>query len=124
MGDLFLTKLKATIKPYSPHIVVDARGKGFMLALEFIDTDIGFRVAKGLFKEKILVAGTLVNAKTIRVEPPLTITAEQIDIVINALSKVLKEISNELKPQLNNDPLIKANPCNNPLQRTVLSRQL
>ena len=123
VGDIFLAKLKATIKPYSPHLVVDARGKGLMLALEFVDTDIGFRVSKSLFQEKILVAGTLVNAKTIRIEPPLTITLEQVDNVINALGKVLKDVASEMKPQLINESIIKPNPVNN-LQRTVLSLQL
>ena len=93
VGDVFLSKLKSTIKPYSPHMVLDARGKGLMIALEFPDSDIGFRVSRGLFREKVLVAGTLVNAKTIRIEPPLTITLEQVDNVINALWKVLKEIA-------------------------------
>jgi len=124
VGDIFLTKLKATIKPYTPHLTVDARGKGFMLALEFVDSDIGFRVSKGLFREHILVAGTLVNAKTIRIEPPLTITMEQIENVINALSKVLKEIATEMKPQLLNEQSTVKTPMVNSLQRTVLSRQL
>ncbi len=106
VGEIFLTKLKATIKPYTPHITLDARGKGLMLALEFVDTDIGFRVAKGLFRERILCAGTLVNAKTIRIEPPLTITLEQVDNVINALEKVLKEIADEIKTQLTKDLII------------------
>ena len=94
-----------------------------MLALEFADTDIGFRVSKGLFREKILVAGTLVNAKTIRIEPPLTITLEQVDNVINALGKVLKEIASDMKNQLKDEPILKPIPINI-LQQTVLSRQL
>ncbi|CAF3105673.1 unnamed protein product [Rotaria socialis] len=123
VGDLFLSKLKSTIKPYAPHIVLEARGKGLMIALEFPDSDTGFRVSKGLFRERILVAGTLVNAKTIRIEPPLTITLEQVDTVINALGKVLKEIASEMKVQLVNEPIVKPVPLNN-LQQTVLSRQL
>ena len=123
VGDIFLAKLKATIKPYTPYLILDARGKGLMLALEFADTEIGFRVSKGLFRERILVAGTLVNAKTIRIEPPLTITLEQVDNVINALGKVLKEIASEMKPKLTNDSNGKAIPANL-IQRTVLSQQL
>jgi putrescine aminotransferase len=123
MGELFLSKLKATIKPFTPHVTLDARGKGLMLALEFVDTDIGFRVAKGLFRERILVAGTLVNAKTLRIEPPLTITSEQVDSVISALAKVLKEIANETKPKPTDELLTKP-VSNNAFQRTVLSRQL
>ncbi|CAF1219109.1 unnamed protein product [Rotaria sordida] len=125
VGDIFLNKLKSTIKPYTPHLILDARGKGLLIALEFPDTDIGFRVSKGLFQEKILVAGTLINAKTIRIEPPLTITLEQIDNVINALSKVLKEIASEMKVQLINESITKPTPIPmNNLQQTVLSRQL
>jgi putrescine aminotransferase len=123
VGDTFLAKLKATIKPYTPHITIEARGKGLLIALEFADSDVGFRVAKGLFREKVLVAGTLVNAKTIRIEPPLTITLEQVENVINALGKVLKEIALELKPKLINEPVLKPIPINI-LQQTVLSRQL
>lgn len=123
VGDIFLAKMKAAIKPYTPYMALDARGKGLMLALEFVDTDIGFRVSKGLFREKVLVAGTLVNAKTIRIEPPLTITLEQVDKVINALVKVLKEVATELKPHAIHETIIKATP-NNMLQNTVLSRQL
>lgn len=119
MGDLFLSKLKSTIKSYTPQLTLDARGKGLMLALEFVDTDIGFRIAKGLFREKILVAGTLVNAKTIRIEPPLTITVEQINTVINALSKVLREIANDMKIQITDESV-----ATNIIQHTVLSRQL
>ncbi|CAF3361578.1 unnamed protein product [Rotaria sp. Silwood1] len=124
IGDIFLSKLKSSIKPYIPHIALDARGKGLMLALEFPDTDIGFRVSKGLFREKILVAGTLINAKTIRIEPPLTITLEQVDQVINALDKVLKEISNDIKPSLSSNDLNTKTMTMNTLQRTVLSQQL
>lgn len=118
LGSLFLEKLQSTIKPYTPHMTLDARGKGLMLALEFVDTDIGFRVAKGLFRERILCAGTLVNAKTIRIEPPLNITVEQIDKVIEALEKVLKEIS------ITDNSMARKPIEQNVLQQTVLSRQL
>jgi hypothetical protein len=64
-----------------------------------------------------------VNAKTIRIEPPLTITLEQVDDVINALSKVLKEIASEIKHQSTTDLMIKTT-SGNIIQRTVLSRQL
>lgn len=41
---------------------------------------------------RILVAGTLINAKTIRIEPPLTIEKEQCKIVIEAFERALKNI--------------------------------
>jgi putrescine aminotransferase len=50
-------------------------------------------VAAGLFKRGVLVAGTLTSAHTVRIEPPLVITYEQIDAVLNRLEDVLAEIS-------------------------------
>jgi putrescine aminotransferase len=49
-------------------------------------------VASGLFKRGVLVAGTMINSKTIRVEPPLTISREMIDRVLEILSDVLEGV--------------------------------
>jgi len=50
-------------------------------------------VAAGLFKRGVLVAGTLTSAHTIRIEPPIVITYEQIDEVLNRLEDTLKEVA-------------------------------
>jgi putrescine aminotransferase len=44
----------------------------------------------------VLVAGTLTSAHTIRIEPPLIISYELIDEVLNRLSDTLAEISKTL----------------------------
>jgi putrescine aminotransferase len=49
-------------------------------------------VAAGLFKRGILVAGTLTSAQTIRIEPPLIITKEQLDVLLDCLEDTLKSI--------------------------------
>ena len=53
----------------------------------------GYKVAAGLFKRGVLVAGTLTSAHTIRIEPPLVITYEQIDAVLDRLADTLAEIN-------------------------------
>ncbi len=73
-------------------IVNDVRGKGLLLALEFVDDVTGFAVAKHLFENGILVAGTLINARTVRIEPPLTIEAAQADKVFAALAEALAAV--------------------------------
>jgi len=40
-----------------------------------------------------VVAGTLTSAHTIRIEPPLIITYEQIDTLLNRLSDTLVDVS-------------------------------
>jgi len=61
--------------------------------MHFHNSQVGYKVAAGLFKRGVLVAGTLTNAQTIRIEPPLIISFEQIDEVLNRLTDVMAEVN-------------------------------
>ncbi|MBV8489302.1 MAG: putrescine aminotransferase [Candidatus Eremiobacteraeota bacterium] len=74
-------------------LVVDVRGKGLLMALEFGDNETGFEFGKRMLDRGVLVSGTLVNARTIRVEPPLTITKEQVDYVCQAIAESLTAVA-------------------------------
>jgi putrescine aminotransferase len=67
-------------------------GKGLLIGQHFHDAKLGYQVAAGLFKRGVLVAGTLTSAKTIRIEPPIYITQEQMDTVLNRLEDTLAEM--------------------------------
>jgi len=67
-------------------------GRGLLIGMHFQSPEAGYKVAAGLFRRGVLVAGTLISATTIRIEPPLVITKEQIDTVLNRLEDTLKEI--------------------------------
>lgn len=92
LGTAALQKLKALRRRY-PKLCVDVRGKGLMIGIEFPSDEIGFEVAKLLFDNGVLVAGTLFNAKVIRVEPPLTITQQELDQALAVMEKVFKEVN-------------------------------
>ncbi len=64
-----------------------------MTSLEFVDEDFGYAVAAGRFRRGVLVAGTLLNAKTIRIEPALSVTRDVVDLVLQALSDTLRELA-------------------------------
>ena len=57
------------------------------MAIEFHDDATGFELGKHMLDRGVLVSGTLVNARTIRIEPPLTITEEEADYVCQSLEK-------------------------------------
>jgi putrescine aminotransferase len=90
-GDYLLAKLGEFSQQY-PQIFKSITGKGLLIGMHFHNPEVGYQVAAGLFKRGVLVAGTLTSAHTIRIEPPLVITYEQIDAVLNRLEDVLKEI--------------------------------
>ena len=90
-GAYLIPKLNALAAQY-PQIYHGVTGKGLLIGQHFNDAKIGYKVAAGLFKRGVLVAGTLTSAHTIRIEPPLVITYEQIDAVLDRLADTLAEI--------------------------------
>ncbi len=91
-GAYILEKLD-TLKEQHPDILKDVRGKGLLIGMEFPTDDVGFKLAKDLFDQRVLVGGTLNNARVIRIEPPAIISYEQIDIVLKALEKTLAKLN-------------------------------
>jgi len=92
VGEYFINELKKVTCKYK-HLVKDTRGMGLMIALEFTNDELGYKVSKGLFDSGVLVAGTLINARTIRIEPPLTIEIKQCDYVCKALDETLSRLT-------------------------------
>jgi len=92
-GKYFMDQLDKLKEKYS--ILVDVRGKGFLIGLEYTTPEIGWAVSKGLFKRGIMTGGTLNNAKVNRIEPPGIISYETVDIIIKRLDETLAEVSGE-----------------------------
>ena len=90
-GEVLKAGLEALAKKY-PKIIQAVRGLGLMLAVEFHTSDLGYACARGLFARKVLTAGTLVNAKTIRFEPAAVISEQDIQDVLSRMDEALAEI--------------------------------
>ncbi len=105
-GDYFLRGLQG-LKERFP-LVKDVRGRGLLIGLEFNQPGgLAARLSGGLTdrlageytgslvagellnKHGIITAYTLNNPNVIRLEPPLTVTHEQIDKVLDALENIL-----------------------------------
>jgi putrescine aminotransferase len=90
-GDYLLENLNKIAAQY-PQFYEKITGKGLLIGMHFKNPETGYKVASGLFKRGVLVAGTLTSAQTIRIEPPLVVTQEQMDALLNRLGDTLKEI--------------------------------
>jgi len=94
-GAYLMPKLQELAKKYS-NIYDFISGRGLLIGQHFKEAEVGYKVAAGLFKRGVLVAGTLTSAHTIRIEPPLVITYEQLDEVLNRLEDTLAEVNKTL----------------------------
>lgn len=106
-GEYLLNKLKEFQGKHT--MIRDARGKGLMIGLELVGNDnkilnkisggalenlaneyfASLVAGKLLEKYNIITAYTLNNPNVIRIEPPLNIDYEQIDILLKALDEIL-----------------------------------
>ena len=91
-GEYLIRKLEELTGQY-PQIYEKITGKGLLIGMHFKTPEVGYKVAAELFKRGVLVAGTLTSAKTIRVEPPLIISMEQLNMVLNRLEDSLISVS-------------------------------
>jgi putrescine aminotransferase len=93
-GELFMSKLAELQKKY-PTVLTTYRGAGLLICMEFPEAEIGYAVVKGMFARRVMTAGTLVNAKTVRLEPPAVLSDESIEKVFIALDESLAEVKAE-----------------------------
>jgi putrescine aminotransferase len=91
-GEYLLGELRRLQKRFGEHLI-EVRGLGLLIGLEFVDTEFGYAVAAGLFKRGVLVAGTLLSAKTLRIEPALNIPRALVDEVLEKLEETLEELT-------------------------------
>lgn len=108
-GNYIMNKLLKLKDKYP--LLKEVRGRGLMIGLEFSTMNIPFinRFIEGDTKEliseytgsliaselinkyNIITAYTLNNPNVIRIEPPLTVTYDQLDIFVNALEEILSK---------------------------------
>src|SRR5882762_4354169 len=89
--------LLANVKPVEAYLrqrlaeveqVVNVRGRGFLLGLEFADK--AKPIHEALLARKI-ITGTSSDPKVLRLLPPLCLKRDQVDLLVEALQKVLDE---------------------------------
>jgi len=93
-GEQFMAKLEELHQKY-PTVLTAYRGVGLLICMEFPEAEVGYSVTKNLFSRRVMTAGTLVNAKTVRIEPPAVLSDESIAHVFGALEESLAAVKAE-----------------------------
>ena len=93
-----MERLQRYVKKY-PKIYESITGKWLLIGQHFTSKEIGYQIASELFHRWVLVGGTLNSAKTIRIEPPLVITYEEIDRGLKILEETLEFVSTQIEKE-------------------------
>ena len=79
------------LKAKYPDLVGEVRGRGLMVGLEFTMDEVGELVVAQLLKRGVCVAYALNNPLVLRFEPPLIISAEEVDFAVTAVDESIAE---------------------------------
>ena len=77
----------------------EVRGKGLMVGLE-VNIPVT-EIRKELVGKHHILTGSSSNPKVLRILPSLTVTTDEIDLLISALGKILKERENNEAVHIN-----------------------
>jgi 4-aminobutyrate aminotransferase-like enzyme len=98
LGAQFLEGLQVLAQRYP--ILGDVRGRGLMIAIEIVRDrtrtpapGLAKRIEHEAVKEGALISTTGVNGNTLRITPPLVITACQVDRALRIFETVLRRVS-------------------------------
>ena len=95
-GDYIMAGLEKLKNKY-PTVLTTYRGAGLLICMEFPEAEVGYAVTKHMFERHVMVAGTLVNARTVRIEPPAVLEYKTIDKVLVALEEAIVLAIEEFK---------------------------
>ena len=90
-GAYFKSQLETIVGKY-PQVFQEVRGLGMWMGLECCTGKLGSGLADELFQRDVLVAQTINNPAVIRIQPPLIITRQQIDEVLDVMEQGVKAL--------------------------------
>jgi acetylornithine/succinyldiaminopimelate/putrescine aminotransferase len=94
MGDRFRAGFDSLLKDY-PDLLLEVRQKGLMMGLQYTNSSLGPRLTKKLADRGVIAVYTGNDPTICRFMPPLVITPDEVDFVLNALGDSMKELSKE-----------------------------
>jgi len=72
-----------------PEVIADARGAGLLVGVELRSEGYGGTIIPELLKRGVTAAWTLNQQRVIRLEPPLVVTAAEVDVALRAFDEAV-----------------------------------
>ena len=82
-GAQLLDGVRATMERH-PAVIADVRGAGLLVGVELRSEGYGGTIIPELLKRGVTAAWTLNQQRVIRLEPPLVVTADEVDVALRA----------------------------------------
>jgi len=94
-GEELLVGARAAMERY-PAVIAEVRGAGLLVGVELRSEGYGGTIIPELLKRGVTAAWTLNQQRVIRLEPPLIVTAEQIETAVRAFDGAVRTAFDKL----------------------------
>jgi len=95
-GEQFMAGLRAIQERY-PQMIKEVRGRGLMIGIEFQSLEVMVAFVEEVHKQYLIIGDSLNDDVTARLEPPLTITPQEVDEGLNRLETAIRNAATRLR---------------------------
>jgi putrescine aminotransferase len=87
LGTRLLDELRQRLAPLQPDLVVDVRGQGLLIGIEFATPALAAELMLGLLRSRVVACHSLNAHRVVRLTPPALLTDSHCDWLLSAVSK-------------------------------------
>jgi acetylornithine/succinyldiaminopimelate/putrescine aminotransferase len=98
VGDQIQLRLKELQKKYP--VIVDVRGKGLMIGLEFTTPELTKSIVGRAQELGVILSWSIYSGGTVRVAPPLNVLPEEVERALSIIEQAIMDVSAGKKPGL------------------------
>lgn len=96
LGEYLLGNLRTILTEVCPDLVVDVRGVGLLIGIEFTSSDLAGEFMMKLLEQRIIVSHSLNTHRVIRLTPPAILTEEQCTWLFTAVYEAGRELQKDV----------------------------
>ena len=95
MGEYMLSNLRTLLAEACPDLVVDVRGVGLLIGIEFTSSDLAGELMMKLLERRIILSHSLNSHRVLRLTPPALLTEEQCAWLFTAIYEAGREMQKD-----------------------------
>ena len=92
LGPVVLDLAREAVERHCPGVVRDVRGRGLLVGIEFVSSDLATEFMMGLVERRVIPSYSLNCHRVLRLTPPATLGAADLDWLAVALAGAAREL--------------------------------
>ncbi len=84
---------REAVTRHCPHLVVDVRGEGLLIGIEFVSADVATEFLIGLLDEGVIPSYSLNSSNVLRLTPPAVLDSADLDRLARALAGAARHLT-------------------------------